>query len=78
MPVDLQDGMGVIDAAQQTISDWVALRNQVHDALLCAQALQKRYADAQCRDVNYNIGNLVLLATKNLRLQGPQKLQDAS
>ena len=54
----------------------VALRNQVHHALLHAQASQKRYADARCRDVNYNDGDLVLLATKNLRLQGPRKLQD--
>ena len=46
MPVDLLDGMGVVEAAQQTVSDWVALRNQVHHALLCAQVLQKRYADA--------------------------------
>ena len=76
MPVDLLDGMGVVEATQQTVSDWVALRNQVHHALLRAQALQKRYADARCRDVNYNVGNLVLLATKNLRLQGPRKLQD--
>ena len=76
MPVDLLDGMGVVEAAQQTVSDWVALRNQVHHALLRAQASQKHYADARCRDVNYNVGNLVLLATKNLRLQGPRKLQD--
>ena len=55
MPVDLLDGMGVVEAAQQTVSDWVALRNQVHHALLCAQVLQKRYADARCRDVNYNV-----------------------
>ena len=46
MPVDLLDSMGVIEAAQQTVSNWVALRNQVHHALLCAQALQKCYADA--------------------------------
>ena len=66
MPVDLLDGMGVIEAMQQTVSDWVTLRNQIHHALLRAQASQKRYADARCRDVDYNVGNLVLLATKNL------------
>ena len=76
MPVDLLDGMGVVEAAQQTISDWVALYNQVHHALLCAQALHKRNADARRRDVNYNVSDLVLLATKNLHLQGPRKLQD--
>ena len=76
MPVDLLDGMGVIEAAQQIVSDWVALHNQVHGALLHAQALQKHYTDARRRDINYNISDFVLLATKNLRLQGPCKLQD--
>ena len=76
MPVDLLDGMGVVEATQQTVNDWVALRNQVHHALLCAQASQKRYADARRRDINYNVGDLVILATKNLHLQGPRKLQD--
>ena len=57
MPVDLLDGMGVIEAAQQTVSDWVALRNQVHHALLHAQALQKHYADARSCAVNFNIGD---------------------
>ena len=76
MPVDLLDSMGVVEATQQTVSDWVALRSQVHHVLLRVQASQKRYTDARCRDVNYNVGNLVLLATKNLRLQGPHELQD--
>ena len=76
MPVDLLDGMGVVAAAQQTVSDWVALRNQVHHALLRAQASQKHYADARHHDVNFNVGYSVLLATKNLRLQGPRKLHD--
>ena len=76
MPVDLLDGMGVIEAAQQTVSDWVALRNQVHHALLRAQASQKLYSDARRRDVNYNVSDSVHLAMKNLRLQGPRKLQD--
>ena len=61
MPVNLLDGMGVVEAAQQTVSDWVALRNQVHHALLRAQASQKCYTDAQCRDINYNISRSVLL-----------------
>ena len=76
MPVDLLDGMGVVEAVQQTVSDWVALRNQVHHALLHAQGSQKHYADARCCDINFNVCNSILLATKNLRLQGPRKLQD--
>ena len=46
MPVDLLDGMGVVEATQQTVSDCIALCNQVHHVLLRAQASQKRYADA--------------------------------
>ena len=46
MPVDLLDGVGVVEADQQTVSDWVPLHNQVHHALLRAQVSQKRYADA--------------------------------
>ena len=76
MPVDLLDGMGIIEAMQQTVSDWVALRNQVHHGLLCAQVLQKHYTDARRRDINFNVGNSVLLATKILRLQEPHKLQN--
>ena len=76
MPFDLLDGMGVVEAAQQTVSDRVALHNQVHHALLRAQASQKRYADARHCDINYNVGDLVLLTTKYLHLQGPRKLQD--
>ena len=76
MPADLLDAMGVVEAAQQTVSDWVALRNQIHHALLHSQALQKRYADARCHDVNFNVGDSVLFATKSLCLQGPRKLQD--
>ena len=72
MPVDLLDSMGIVKAAQQAVSDWVALRNQLHHALLRAQASQKRYTDTRCRDVNFNVGDSVLLATKNLRLQGPR------
>ena len=68
--------MGVIEAMQQTVSDWVALHTQAHHALLHAQVSQKSYADARHCDVNYNVGDSVLLATKNLRLQGLRKLQD--
>ena len=70
--------MGAIEATQQTVTDWVALHNQVQHALLRVQAAQKYYADAQCHDVSINFGNLVCLATKNLQLQVPCKLQDHS
>ena len=70
MPVDLLDGMGVVEAMQQTVSDWVALRNQVHHALLHAHASQKHYTYARCHDVNYNVSVLVLLAIKKFTPAG--------
>ena len=51
MPVKMMGGTGVVEDAQHTITDWVALRNQVQHAELCAQASQKSYANAGCRDV---------------------------
>ena len=40
MPVDLLDGMGVVEAAQQTVSDWVALRNKY--TMLCSVRRRRR------------------------------------
>ena len=36
--------------------------------MLQAQAYQKKYADARCRDIEYAVEGKVLLWTKNLRL----------
>ena len=74
MPADLLGGMCVVEAAQHNVSDWVALRNQVQDALLRIRESQKRYNDAWCHDVTFNVGDSALLASKNLRLQGQCKL----
>ena len=41
-----------------------------------AVAIQKSYYDRRHRDVQYTVGDFVLLSTQNLRLKGiPQKLQ---
>ena len=37
---------------------------------------RKKYADARCRDVEYAVGDKVLLSTKNLRLHGTRKFRD--
>ena len=42
--------------------------------LRAAQERQKAWADKRRRDVTYQVGDLVLLSTKNLRLAGPRKL----
>ena len=40
------------------------------------QAAQKQYTDVRKHDIDYTIGDSVLLSTRNLRLQGPRKLHD--
>ena len=52
------------------------IQELVHKRLLQAQKAQKRQADRHCRDVEYAMGQKVLLSTKNLRLKLPRKLQD--
>ena len=63
MPVDLLGGMGIIEAAQYTVTDCVALCNQIQHTLLHAQALQKHYTDARQSDVSFNEGEYALFAT---------------
>ena len=41
-----------------------------------AQAAQKRHADKRRCDIDYTIGDSLLLSTRNLRLQGSRKLHD--
>ena len=40
------------------------------------QANQRKYADTRCQDVEYSVGDKVLLSTKNLRLHGMRKFRD--
>ena len=35
-----------------------------------------KYADSRRRDVEYAVGDRVLLSTRNLRLQGPREFRD--
>ena len=37
---------------------------------------QKKYANTRHRDVEYAVGDKVLLSTKNLRLHGTRKFRD--
>ena len=52
------------------------IQEPVHKRLLQAQKAQKRQADRHLRDVEYAMGQKVLLSTKYLRLKLPRKLQD--
>ena len=44
--------------------------------MLQAQAYQNKYVDVRHRDVEYAVGDKVLLSTKNLRLHGIRKFHD--
>ena len=48
---------------------WTAAR----DNLLKAQATQKKYADQHGRPEQYNVGDEVLLSTRDLRLPSDQQ-----
>ena len=57
---------------ERTQEVWLHARAQMEKAV----AIQKSYYDKKHRDVQYTVGDLVLLSTQNLRLKGiPHKLQ---
>ena len=78
MPIQLLKGdestkiESVASFVQRVTSDWnLALEN-----LQRSVGLQQKYYDQKHRDVHYNVGDLVLLSTRNLKMKGaPAKLQ---
>ena len=57
---------------ERTQEVWRHARAQMEKAV----AIRKSYYDKKHRDVQYTVGDLVLLSTQNLRLKGiPHKLQ---
>ena len=57
---------------RRVTSDW----NLAKENLQRSVGLQQKYYDRKHRDVHYNVGDLVLLSTRNLRMKGtPGKLQ---
>ena len=44
--------------------------------MLQEQAYQKKYANAKHRDIEYVVGNKILLSTKNLRMHSNHKFGD--
>ena len=62
----------VASFVQRIISDW----KLAQENLQCSVGLQQKYYDQRHRDIQYKVGDLVLLSTKNLKLKGiPTKLQ---
>ena len=78
MPIQLLKGdestkiESVASFVQRVTSDW----NLARENLQRSVGLQQKYYDQKHRDVHYNVGDLVLLSTRNLKMKGaPAKLQ---
>ena len=57
---------------QRVASDWKLARENLDKSV----RLQAKYYNKKHRDVNYRVGDLVLLSTRNLKMKGtPHKLQ---
>ena len=57
---------------RRVTSDW----NLAKENLQRSVGLQQKYYDRKHRDIHYNVGDLVLLSTRNLKMKGtPGKLQ---
>lgn len=76
MPVDMLAGVSPSPAASAFVAQWEAIAKKVGAKLLRAQQYQKKYADARRREVVYDVGDKVLLSTKNLSLKGSKHLKD--
>ena len=62
----------VASFVRRAASDWELARENLQRSV----GMQKRYYDRKHRDISYKIGDLVLLSTKNLKMEGtPGKLQ---
>ena len=78
MPIQLLKGdesmkiESVASFVQRVTSDWNLARQNLQRSV----GLQQKYYDQKHRDFHYNVGDLVLLSTRNLKMQGaPAKLQ---
>ncbi|GJP56686.1 hypothetical protein CLOM_g15741 [Closterium sp. NIES-68] len=61
--------------SQKFAEEILATRDKAAEAIRKANLVASRQADRHRRDVNYKVGDLVLLDTRNLRLPIPSKLR---
>ncbi|KAE8260696.1 hypothetical protein A4X09_0g7746 [Tilletia walkeri] len=70
-------GISVPAPASVTLAeDLHALHQEMHDRIVKAQAHQKDYADKRRMDLNFNIGDYVLLSTEHIKTTRPSKKLD--
>ena len=73
LPVDVVTGAGAHVGAHEVAEQVKTLVEEAKRNLVRAQEYQKRYYDAHHRQVEFDVGDRVLLSTKNLRLPGTRK-----
>ena len=61
-----------VPAAQRMHGSFAAMRAAAREHLIVAQHRQKQYADQKRREVEFAVGEQVLLNTRNIRLQAPR------
>ena len=62
----------VASFVRRVTSDWGLARENLHRSV----GLQQKYYDRKHRDIDYKVGDLVLLSTRNIKMKGtPGKLQ---
>ncbi|KAE8205032.1 hypothetical protein CF327_g7674, partial [Tilletia walkeri] len=70
-------GISVPAPASVTLAeDLHALHQEMHDRIVKAQAHQKDHADKRRMDLEFNIGDLVLLSTEHIKTTRPSKKLD--
>ncbi|CAD6922683.1 unnamed protein product [Tilletia controversa] len=70
-------GISVPAPASVTLAEDInALHQEMHDRILKAQARQKHHADKRRTDFEFNINDLVLLSTENIKTTRPSKKLD--
>ena len=74
LPVDVVTGTSAHVGAHEVASQVKTLVEEAKKNLAKAQEYQKRYYDAHHRQLEFAVGDQVLLSTKNLRLPGTRKL----
>ena len=61
-----------VPAAQRFHGSFAAMHAAVRDKLKSAQLRQKQYADQKRREVDFAVGEQVLLSSRNIKLQLPR------
>jgi len=70
-------GISVPAPASVTLADDLrAIHQDMHDRIIKAQAHQKEHADKRRSDLDFNIGDKVLLSTENIKTTRPSKKLD--